>query len=252
MTGTVLLLTCPTCGAESAPEARFCAQCGGQLPPAETGMGMPPAEGGPAEPLPSFAEPSPSHAEPSAVAAPERHVFGLAPPGLVLALAVGGLVVAIVMFAVGHWVAGVVLLLVALGLGALLASTVRQVPDGRVAQAVTRARADARGRAGLAWVSLVSWLGAGREVVRLRRARLDLRREQKALIHALGDAVYRGDLAQAAMLKGEVRARAERIEECERKLAAALAAARERVGRERRTIQPTKVFTRSGRDNPTA
>jgi hypothetical protein len=78
-------------------------------------------------------------------------------------------------------------------------------------------------------------------VVRLRSRQRRLRREQRALIRSLGDAVYGEQRRRAAELKAQAREREEQIDECARELLAALEVARERVSRERLAIQPTEV-----------
>src|SRR5262249_41621458 len=144
--------------------------------------------------------------------------------------------------ATGHWIPGAVLSIVGLGLAALFMATARRLPQGRLARAATGSSDGARRWAWFAWVSLASWLSAGREGVRLRGRQHRLRREQRELVRALGEAVYRDDEQRAEKLKTEARARGEEIDTCARQLRLALEAARERVGRERVTIQPTQAL----------
>ena len=206
---------CPSCGADSQKGSRFCPQCGARLDGDAGG------------------------ARGSTFRA-ARHTFGLAPPALVLTLALLALVLAVVLLALGHWIAGIVLLVAGVALGRFVVWTARQLPEQRVAQLAVAASNAASGRAGFAKVSVSSWLSANRELLRVRTLQRRLVREQRALIHALGEAVFRDDAERAEQLKADARACGERIEEHERNLRLALEAARERVSRERVAIQPTE------------
>jgi len=218
---------CATCGAETAADAQFCAHCGTRLVAADAPAAgdLPAGELGPV-----------SHAY------AERRVFGLAPPALVFALALCALVVATVLFVAGHWVAGLVLLILSAGFAALFLAAARQLPQGRLAHAAVEASDRARWRAGFARVSVSSWTWAGREVVRLRVLQRRLRREQRGLIYDLGEAVLAGEDGRAEALTSEARARGERIDECERQVRLTLASAHERVGRERAVVEPTRIL----------
>lgn len=220
---------CATCSAVAPESARFCPQCGTRLGGGDTRE----VDGLPSE------DPGWS---PVALVQPERRMFGLAPPGFLFAIALFAFFLTVLLLASGHWVAGLVLLVVAAGLGALFVSAARRLPEGRLARVTVGVSNEARWRAGFAWVSLSSWSRASREVVRLRGLQRRLRREQAELIRALGEAVYREDDGRAQALKAEARACGQQIEECAQELAYALATARARVGRERVAIQPTQVL----------
>jgi hypothetical protein len=212
---------CPSCGAALQESARFCPECGTRL------------DGGTA------------HDPQSSTFTAERHVFGLAPPEILVAFALLMLVVGVFSLAFGHWIAGIVLIVAGAALWWLFTWTAQRLPDGRAAHLATAATAAgdaARSRAGFAWVSLSSWSGVGVKALRLRRVQRRLAIEQSALIHALGEAVFREDVERADELKDKARACAERIEENEKELRLALEAARERVSRERAAIQPTEAF----------
>ena len=208
--------TCPSCGAETAEGVRFCPQCGTRLD------GEDAATAG------------------ASTFTAERHVFGLAPPEILVGLALVTLVVGVFALVFGRWIAGIVLLVVGAALWWFFTWTARRLPDGRMAHLATAASDAARSRAGFAWVSVSSWSGAGLKVLRLQRARRGLLREQSVLVHALGEAVFRDEDQRAEQLKQEARACADRIEENEKELRLALATARERVSKERATIQPTE------------
>jgi hypothetical protein len=220
MDDPVVSSACLTCGAPAPVGAAFCPQCGTRLDGGEAPPGVP--DGG-------------------AGARLERHLFGVAPPRLLLALIFVVLAFAVFCLAGGHLLVGVVLLALALGLGAVLVSTARLI-EGRLGRVVVGVREETRGRAGFAWVSLTSWSAAGREAVRLRALQLRLRREQSDLIRALGEAVYTDDEEHAAALKLAARERGDRIDACASELQLALESARARVSNERAAIQPTRVL----------
>jgi hypothetical protein len=212
---------CSTCAAEAPEGARFCPQCGTVLERRE-------------------------ESEPSAVPWPtvvhERHVFGLAPPAVVFAIAVAGFAAAAFLLASGHLLIGAVLLVAAAWFGAFFVSLARRTPESKFARATVEAGNIARGWAWYAWVSVSSWSSASRKAVWLRTAQRRLRHEQSGVIRALGDAVYRDDETGAENLKAEAQALGKRIDKCERELQRVLEDARSRRGRERSAISPTEVL----------
>jgi hypothetical protein len=210
--------TCPSCGVEQHEDAQFCPQCGARLAADESGD------------------------VDLAVARSQRRIFGLAPPGVLAALAAILLAFAIVALATGRWIVGILLLAGAAALAWLAAWTVRRIPDARVAQLAIAAGDVARGHAGFARVSIASWGTAGWQVMRARALQRRLASQQRTLVNSLGEAVFRGDDERAEQLKAEAHACADRIRQNERELELALAAARERVSRERDAIQATERF----------
>jgi hypothetical protein len=203
---------CPTCGAGQPLEARYCSSCGSRL---------------------------------AGEAAPvrwERRTFGLAPPLPLLALSLAALGIACFLLASGRWPTGLALLPVGLALALLFVSAARQQPDARVAGTALRLVDAARRRSGFAWVAATSWSAAGREVVRLRARERRLRHEQRTLLQSLGEAVLRERSEEASLLESAARIQDELIEACLRDLEQALAHARERIDRERLTVQPTEAL----------
>jgi hypothetical protein len=171
----------------------------------------------------------------------QRRFFGLAAPELVLALALLALVLACYALVVRQWVGGALLAVGAVVLASSSLLAARAQPEGRAARVAVRMSNVVRDRAGYLAVVLSSWSHAGRETVRLRAWQRRLRREQGTSIIALGEAVCRGDEEQARDLKAATLARGEQLEEIGRRLRLAVEAARERVSRERATIQPTQA-----------
>src|SRR5881227_969722 len=104
MSANRALDSCPHCGAEVTIRARFCPECGTPLEePANRTLQveLPPEENGPV---------------PVSMQISEPRWFGVTPPSFLLGLSGVLLVLAIVLFAVGHWPYGLILL----GLAALL------------------------------------------------------------------------------------------------------------------------------------
>jgi hypothetical protein len=225
------LTACPVCGAEAHESARFCAQCGARLEQAD------------AEAVDDATRPSTVSA-PAAFARANRHVFGLAPPELVLTGALVALLLGVYLLAVEHWIAGALLVALAAVLGRFFLWTTRRLPEQRVARLAAAVGTAASGRAEFARVSVSSWTSAGWQVLRLRQLQRRLEREQSELIRALGEAVFHDDTERAEQLKAEARACGEQIEQHAEELRLALEAARERVNRERAAIQPTEALTR--------
>jgi hypothetical protein len=236
---------CPFCGADTPDSARFCAQCGTRLEQADD------ADALGADAISGSTRPNPVSA-PAAMARSNRHVFGLAPPELMLVAALVALLLGVYFLAVEHWIVGGVLLVLALGLGRLFLWTAKRVPERRVAQLATAATSAAADRAELARVSVSSWSAAGWQVLRLRQMQRRLESEQSELIRQLGEAVVRDDWERADRLKAEARACGERIEQLANELRRTLETARERVNRERIGIQRTEVLAREQTGAPQA
>ena len=114
---------CPQCGAGVPPTARFCPDCGAALGDAR-----------------------PPETSPISYRQAEPRWFGVAPPQLLLATGLAGLVLAVVLFATGNWPYGLILL----GVGALLLAAfleaARRRPE-RHAFVTTWAHARARAQA---------------------------------------------------------------------------------------------------------
>ena len=171
----------------------------------------------------------------------ERRTFGLAPHTLVAAIALAALTVAVVLIATGHLVAGLLVLAVALSLGALYVAEAR----GRRRTAVDRATAAAvdhsRAFAGFAHASVRAWSSAGRRVTRLRFEKRALSRERTRLLPELGAAAYDRDDARADELCASLQALDARREACDAEIRDVLEAARSRTAEERLAVGATEV-----------
>src|SRR5690348_8729617 len=123
--------TCPHCGADLPIRAHFCPECGTPLEePANRTLEveLPPPEEGPV---------------PVTIQRAEPHWFGVTPPSLLLGLSGLLFVLALVLFGLGHWPYGLILLGLAALLLAVFLETARRRPGDHAA---VRAGTDARER----------------------------------------------------------------------------------------------------------
>jgi hypothetical protein len=197
---------CPNCGTALPAEARFCPSCGAQ----------------------------------AGVVATERsepHWFGVAPPQLLLAIATVALVASLVLFALGHWPFGLILL----GVGALLLAAFLEAARRHPDSTVTRASVDARERARSSWQTLLARQAATAEARRTKNALLLLDSDRRSAFQALGAAAH----AQDATAESAARARLEELDVQETALNAELAetlgTADERIRRARLPVQETAI-----------
>jgi hypothetical protein len=171
----------------------------------------------------------------------ERTTFGLAPHALVAALAALALGAAVSLLVTGHLVAALVLLAIALLLGALYVEQAR----GRRSSAVDRVTAAAvdnsRALAGFATASVRTWSSAGRRVAALRLEAARLGRERSQLQLELGAAAYEEDEERMAELRGRMRELDERIETCADEAQAVVEGARSRTSQERLAVGQTEI-----------
>jgi uncharacterized membrane protein len=225
--------TCFGCGVELPPGARFCPDCGTpvvvagetvrqELPPEETGHG------------------------PVSFDRSQARMFGVTPPALLLAVAVGLFVVALVLFVSGHWPFG----LIVLGLAALLFAAFLEAARRRPTSAVTRASIDARERAGSMFETWRARAIATAEVRRIQSGLAIVETERRAALLELGAAAHQGDgLAEAGM-----RARLSDLDEQESQLLGELDVrlehAGERIRKARLPVQDTVMITPNQPNEP--
>jgi hypothetical protein len=171
----------------------------------------------------------------------EPQYFGLGAPAFVFGVAVVLLVLAVVLLALGNWVAGLLLLAAAFLLLPAFLAGVRRWPESAIAQLSTRTADRARDEASVAAETISTWSRAGRQVVRRRREQFQLRRELDEKLRALGRSVLDADRSTPA-LTAEARELDERLRTSERELAETLAGARRRVRSERAAIASTQVL----------
>jgi hypothetical protein len=171
----------------------------------------------------------------------ERRLYGVPPPELLCALGAIGLVVAIVLFAGGRWVAAGVVVLPALTLACMFVSTARRFPESRTAAAAVASRRWLRGRLVVVGVSLAAWSRGVGEIVGLAWTGRKLRADLHSQIGRLGEAVYADDPDLAGYLKAEAHAIGQQLDEVEHRRAAVSADARQQIDRAKETIRPTDL-----------
>lgn len=191
---------CPACGAAVPAGARFCPACGAAL-----------GDSGPRRETPI----SYRHIEP--------RWFGVAPPYLLFAVASVALVLAVVLFATGHWPYGLILL----GIGALLLAAFLEVARRRPGRVpVVRHSSRARERA---QTLLETWRArslAAEDLRRIRQGLAAVEDERRRRLTDLGVAVHGRDSASEAA----ARARLAELDHEEADLGARLDAALEHAG----------------------
>ena len=176
--------SCPHCGADVPLRARFCPECGTELEePANRTLEveLPPPEEGPVPVSRHDAEP---------------RWFGVTPPSLLLALTAALFVLALVLFALGHWPYGLILL----GLAALLLAVFLEAARRRPQEhAALRAGTEARERVRSRVEELRARSSALAEARRAHGDLLLLESERKARLADLGAAAHaRDSTAEAA------------------------------------------------------
>ncbi len=165
--------------------------------------------------------------------------FGLTPPTLVLVVAVLLLAVALVLLALGSWVAGLLVLGLALLCAAAFLEAGRRKPDTAAARSSVGAVETLRSRAGFAAQSLRARSSAHREVARRRTEAMQLAGERERVLRALGEAVHRG--GDGAAERARLRELDGRLAELEREIGAIAVQTRNRVEEARLEVQKTEV-----------
>jgi hypothetical protein len=226
---TAGLESCPACSTPLPPDARFCPRCGR-------------ATDASADDVPVD---EPGAAVPVTVREAEPQYFGLGAPALVFGVAVVLLVLAVLLLATGHWVAGLLLLAASFLLLPAFLAGVRRWPESAIAQLSLRTADRARDEASVAAEAILTWSRAGREVVRRRKEQFGLRRELDEKLRELGRSVLDADGTTPALTTA-ARALDERLRASEEELAETLAAARRRMRSERAAIASTEVLKADG------
>lgn len=171
---------------------------------------------------------------PASYARAEPRLFGVFPPLLVLVVGLTLLVAAIVSLALGEWVYGVLLLVLALPLLALHASHARRDPADPLTRASAAVLDRVRGWTMYAGTAVRAWTGAGGRIAELRLELARLRRERQRAINALGAAAYRRDERDEAELLERLASLDSAIGERER-------AAHEEIQRARAEVRSSRV-----------
>ncbi len=154
----------------------------------------------------------------------ERHYYGVTPTRLVVALAVAGAALAIVLLATGHWPIGLILL----GVTVLLVL-------------VTVETGAFRARAGVAADSFATRGRAARRLLALRGELKHLAATRSTLLVALGDAVYRGDEQATETARTRVVELDEVARQREAEMQSVIAQTQDHLHRRKLEVQPTEM-----------
>jgi Double zinc ribbon len=217
---------CPHCGAETPLRARYCPECGqpladpvdrtikAEVPPEETGQ------------------------VPVSLQLAEPHWFGVTPPQLLLGVAGAVLLLAIILFAVGHWPYGLILL----GLGALLLAAfmeaARRRPD---AHPTARAGAAVRERTHSLVEELRARSTATAEARRIQSGLLLVENERRHALSELGAAAHARDSTAEAAARAKLVELDEREASLQAELEERLWAAGERIRKAKLPVQDTMM-----------
>jgi hypothetical protein len=216
---------CANCSAPLPRGARYCAACGTPVQSGDTVRAeVPPNETGPV---------------PVTVAQATPRWFGLPPPSVLLVLAVLLLVAAVVLLVLSAWVAGLLLLGLALLFAAGFLEAGRRKPDTPIVSASIGAVDSARARAGYTAQAFLTRTSARKEIARRRSEAMRLEGERGQLLSRLGAATYAG--ADGVAEREEIAALDERIAQLEREAGEIAAGAQARVQAARRQVQPTEI-----------
>ncbi len=141
--------------------------------------------------------------------------------------------IALALLADNEWIAGFILVGLALVLAVLLLMAVGRESDAPLGCRALAVAARAQIRARMACVSVVAWSRAVRALIRVRRRQQRLYAARKDRLAALGEAILRGDRAHAALLKAETRHLGEEVQARDDEAAVAISSAHQQIERER-------------------
>lgn len=211
--------TCSHCGGDLPDNATFCPSCGRRTD------------------LPA---PEPSE-EPIDVQHADAHYFGLGSPVFVFGVLLVLLVVGIVLVVLGELAVGLVSIILAACLLPTFLAGARRWPETRLARAGVSTAGRVRDEADVAAESIWTWSKTGRDVIRLRKEQLRLRRERDAKIRELGVSVFEED-GRADELKASATELDNRRLRKQREQQRAIASARRGTRKRRATVVATEVI----------
>jgi hypothetical protein len=172
-----------------------------------------------------------------------RRPFGVHPVPLLGAVGGLALLAAIILLAAGAIVGGLALLIVALPLLGLFAGGVIEDPDAPAAGRSLQLAHRMRSLAGLLAVGVRAEGRAGVGLARAQVRQTQLRRELKATMAPLGEAVHRGDKLRADELHRRATDLERELGELQHEAARLAADAREELAHERATLEPTRAVS---------
>jgi hypothetical protein len=178
---------------------------------------------------------------PVSISRVEPRFYGVTPASLALVLAGLTTAVAIVVFATGHWPAGLILLGVSALLSLLFVEGARRRPSGTAARSTAEALAAFRARAGVAAEGLALRGKAAGQTLALRRELHGMASLRQRLLFELGEAVYGGDEQTAETARKRVDELDRLAARRETEMREVLQAAEQRLERRRLEVQPTEI-----------
>ena len=220
---------CTNCGTELPPNSKFCSECGTAVGSGDTVVDEVPAP-----------EEAPAPVEPQVA---ERRLFGVAPSGVLLLIAVAGFVAGVVLFALGEWPWA----LIVLGLSGLVATSMfaqsRRLP-GETSRATMTSLAGfdwVRARGGVVVETVAAHGNARMELSKLRRDVAALTSDRRERVRDLGEASYEGNKAAEKELKERIKELDDDVQAKEAQMAKVTIDAQERIGRAKLEVQPTRI-----------
>jgi hypothetical protein len=168
--------------------------------------------------------------------------FGIAPAAALLLLAAAALGAAILLFALGDWPIGLVLVGAALLLLAAFGEAARRKPDAPFARRSFEAWRRARERAGVAVESAARRSRAQRELTALRHELLGIEERRRAKLVELGEAALSEDEEAVAGLRDEIGGLDGLAADKEAEMQATALHAREGIERARLSVQSTQML----------
>lgn len=216
---------CPRCGADVPARARFCPECGTALDGPVHNTQIVPVPSEETGPVPI----SMNRAEP--------RWFGVTPPALLLGVSAALLLLAIVLFAIGHWPYGLILL----GLAALLLAAFMEAARRRPHEHAARAGSDARERARSKWEEFRARSVAAAEARRIQSQLLIIDTERNRQLGFLGVAAHRHDSTGEAAARSALAELDEREAALQARLEEQLELAGERIRKAKLPVQDTMM-----------
>ena len=169
----------------------------------------------------------------------EPRIFASAPPNLLLGVAAAVFVLAVVLFATGHWPFGLILL----GLAALLFAAFLELGRRRPRSPMARFSSDARERAGTMLETWRARAAAAAEVRRMHSGLALLEAERRNALLRLGEAAHTHDETAEAGARAQLAELDAREADLRRELDERVAQAGERIRKARLAVQETMMVT---------
>lgn len=196
---------CPACSRPAPDGSRFCPGCGTPLLaaadetlelPARRRLRRP--QGGPS------------------LHRAQRRPLGLEPLALLAGFETAGLLATVILFAIGAWIGGAILLAVSLVVLSLCVTAAHREPEAPLSRVILRGVDRVRSATRVAVVTIGTWVRAIVRLARVKQRRQRLRHELHRQLRPLGEAVYRGDDQRARALKAQARRIEHALAETER------------------------------------